>query len=524
MTDAAQIYEQALAAFNRYDWRGVLERTATLIPMAPNHHGLHYISGVAALELRIPQLAAQHMARATQLDPTNSRYAVQYAKTLIALHRTSEALTVANQAMALRPGDAATLDTLGVVFSFCNAYDRATIAFRHVVELAPDVGLYRFNYATSLISAGDLAAAENELERCLELEPTRWNANLTLAQIRKQTPASNHVPRLENALATAGNDLSASMYLHLALAKELEDLADYPRAFDHLTQGKAAAGKSRTYSSEQDERIFESLMTAFSAPIIASTGFSTDEPIFIIGMPRSGTTLVERIVSSHPEVYSAGELSNFSAVLKQASRSGTPLLLDADTIARSGDLDWEAVGRSYIDSTRPLTGSRPRFIDKLPHNFLYAGFIAKALPKAKIICLRRNPMDSCLSNFRQLFTLTSPFFDYTFDLLDVGRYYVLFDRLMAHWRQVLPDRILEVDYESLVNAQESGSREIISFCGLSWDDACLRFHENAAPVATASAAQVREPMNRKSVDRWRRYEPQLGELMTLLRDAGIAVD
>ncbi|HZV24233.1 MAG TPA: sulfotransferase, partial [Luteimonas sp.] len=238
---------------------------------------------------------------------------------------------------------------------------------------------------------------------------------------------------------------------------------------------------------------------------------------------RTGTTLVDRIISSHPEVHSAGELQNFGMAVKRASGSRTPPMLDLDTLQRTRDLDWKRVGQLYVESTRPSTAHRPRFIDKLPHNFLHAGFIAAALPNAKMICLRRNPMDTCLSNFRQLFALNSAYCNYSFDLLDTGRYYVMFDRLMAFWRERMPGRILEVDYETVVDQQEASTRALLEFCGLGWNEACLRFEQNEAPVSTASAVQVRSPMYRSALNRWKRYEPELTELKVLLTDAGIDI-
>jgi hypothetical protein len=198
-------------------------------------------------------------------------------------------------------------------------------------------------------------------------------------------------------------------------------------------------------------------------------------------------------------------------------------MLDLDTIQHLRDVDWKRLGEQYVESTRPGTGTRPRFIDKLPHNFLLAGSIAAALPNAKLICLRRDPMDTCLSNFRQLFALSSRNYDYSFDLLDTGRYYLLFDNLMAFWREQLPGRILEVNYEDVVDNQEANTRRLLEFCELPWNDACLRFEENEAPVATASAVQVRAPMYRTAMKRWKRYEPQLADLRKLLEQAGIPV-
>jgi hypothetical protein len=223
-------------------------------------------------------------------------------------------------------------------------------------------------------------------------------------------------------------------------------------------------------------------------------------------------------------VRSAGELSDFGVALKRASGSQTRELLDVDTVTRARHADWRRLGQAYIDSTRERAGDRAHFIDKLPHNFLYAGYIANALPEARIICVRRDPVDTCLSNLRQLFAQDTAYFDYSFDLLDIGRYYVRFDRLMAFWERQLPGRILQVGYERLVDQQEACTRELLAFCGLSWDEACLRFEQNQAPVATASAVQVREPMYRTAVRRWKRYEAQLQPLLDLLEASGIAVE
>jgi hypothetical protein len=253
----------------------------------------------------------------------------------------------------------------------------------------------------------------------------------------------------------------------------------------------------------------------------ASSGDPSDQPIFIMGMPRSGTTLVERILSSHPEVHAAGELQNFALALQRESSDGRPFLLDRELPARTRSIDWKRLGTRYLASTRPDMASTPHFIDKMPHNFLYAGFIANALPNARIICLRRNALDTCLGNFRQYFAHPSIHLDYSCDLLDTGRYYILFDRLMAHWRRVFPGRIHEVSYETLVRSQEATTRQLLDFCGLSWSDACLHFEKNASAVETLSAQQVRRPMYRSSIGQWKHYEGELSDLRKLLQGAGL---
>lgn len=517
-----QRYAEAVAALNASDWRRAQFLAMHLLRDAPPHAGVCFVAGVAALQLQQVPLATECLQRAVALNPQRPDYLAQLARALAQARIPDEALRAADRAAALAPADPLTLDTLGVVYSQCNAYDKAAGMFRRVVAAEPARASYRFNLATALLFNGELAAAEQELEQCLALDPRFWKAHLTLAQLRKQTPADHHVERLQGLLSEAGADHTAALYLHLALAKEHEDLGDHPRAFDHLVSGKAAGRRTRGYDPADDRALFDAIMA--NAPAQAgAAGYRSAEPIFVFGMPRSGTTLVERILSSHPRVLSAGELQNFGAVLKRASGSGTPRLVDADTLERARELDWRALGEAYVRSTRPLTGARPRFVDKLPHNFLYAAHIAAALPDARMICVRRDPMDTCLSNFRQLFALTSPYYDYSFDLLDTGRYYLLFDRLMAFWRDRLPGRILEIDYEALVDAQEDSTRRLLAFCGLEWEEACLRFEDNAAPVATASAVQVRSPIYRSAMKRWKRYEPQLAELRRLLEAGGVPV-
>jgi tetratricopeptide (TPR) repeat protein len=519
MTDAATLYVQLTNAFNQRAWPQAESLADDLLKAAPRHAGALYIAGLTKMERGQMPKALEYLRKATIVEPFRADFAVQLAKAFALVQRNREAEAAAKTALALSPGDPVMLDTLGVIFSNVGAYAFAVSAFRGAVELAPAQVSYRYNLATALVAAGDIDAAETEVDICVRQDPQYWRAHLTLAQLKRQTPTSNHVERLESLLSSVGHAPSerpARMWLNMALAKEYEDIADYSRAFDHLVQGKSAAASGSTYSIQRDEELFAAIMDIFPQPQQPEGGHPTDEPIFIIGMPRSGTTLVERIISSHPDVQSAGELLNFGMSLRFMSGSRTDRMIDPDVLSRVHDIDWKRLGEIYLSSTRPATGQRPRFIDKLPHNFLYAGFIARAMPHAKIVCLRRDPMDTCLSNFRQLFAMNSPFFDYSFDLLDTGRYYVLFDRLMAFWQRVLPGRILEIDYETLVDSQESISRQLLEFCDLPWNDACLRFEENPSPVATASSVQVREPLYRSAMKRWKKYGSKLDELRDLL--------
>ena len=522
--DPARRYASAVDALNRGAWAEAQALIQPLTREASGHGGVWFVSGVAALNLRQLPLAAEHLDRAARLSPGRADYWAYLARALMELSLLGPALRAADTA-ALRPNkDAVTLEILGVVYSRVNAHEKAAVAFGLVAEQRPDSATAHFNHATALTALGDVAGAAAAHERCLALDPRYWKAHLALAQLQKQQPDHNHLPRLSALLADHGGDDGAAMYLNLAIAKEQEDLGAYAEAFAHLAAGKTAGRRQRDYDFGRDEALFDALIEAMPGVPDGPAGHDSARPIFIIGMPRSGTTLVERILSSHPEVMSCGELQDFGVVLKRASGSTTRLLIDPDTARRGAQVDWSRLGAAYIESTRAVSGARPRFIDKLPHNFLYAGYIARALPNARIVCLRRDPMDTCLGNFRQLFAQTSPFYDYSFDLRDTGRYYLQFERLMRHWHAVFPGRIHEVRYEDLVADQEATTRALLAACGLSWDPACLQFERNTAPVATASAVQVREPIHARSLQRWKRFERELEPLRELLRAGGVAVD
>lgn len=516
-------YGEAVHALNHGDWLRAQDLAMHLIREVPLHAGVYFVAGVAARELSQVPLALECLQRAVHLNPARADYMAQLARGLAQASEPGRAIEAADKALALGSADAMSLDTLGVVYTQVHDHAKAARMFGNVVKLEPNHARYRFNYATSLVHAGDLEGAERELEACLALDPRYWKAHLSLAQLRRQTTSQNHLDRLQSLLPEVAGDTNGELFLNLAISKELEDLGDYPRAFEHLTTGKGAARRSREYNPANDEALIAEIRDAFPGRLSPDAGCDSEEPIFVMGMPRTGTTLIERIISSHPDVYPAGELQNFGIALKRASGSRTQPMLDIDTIVRARSLDWRRLGQQYIASTRPATAQRPRFVDKLPHNFLFAGFIAAALPNARLICLHRDPMDTCLSNFRQLFSLNSRYYDYSFDLLDTGRYYIQFHRLMRFWREQLPGRILEIEYETIVDDQEASTRRLLEFCGLPWNDACLRFEENEAPVATASAVQVRSPMYRSAMKRWKRYESQLLDLERMLVEAEIPV-
>jgi tetratricopeptide (TPR) repeat protein len=395
---------------------------------------------------------------------------------------------------------------------------------RGAAALAPRDPRVLYNLSAALIAVGELAEAEHVLTEVIALDPHDADAYYNRATLRKQTPDRNHVAEILAELDSGERPASAVAGLCYAVSKELEDLGECTRAFEYLKRGADARRKRLTYRVEADEATMAAIAQAFDRSHFSPAAMPVSEQpapgfqtIFVIGLPRSGTTLVDRILSSHTDVESLGEINDFALsmmrILGNVADKG-------DLIERAAAMNFRALGEAYLTSVAGYERTRARFIDKTPLNYLYLGLIHLALPGARVIHLRRHPMDSCLAMYRTLFRMGYPF---SYDLTDLGRYYLAYHRLMEHWRTVAPGAMLAVDYEAVIENQEAESRRILEYCGLAWQPQCLDFHLNDAPVATASAAQVRQPIYTSSLARWRRYERELAPLAEILVQGGIDI-
>jgi len=318
-----------------------------------------------------------------------------------------------------------------------------------------------------------------------------------------------------------------NIFMYYALGKELEDLARWDEAFHYFKLAGDAVSRVSNYDIQQDETLINKIIQVCDKDWLATgTPVTTTEiknktPVFILGLPRTGTTLTERILSSHSQVESLGETKFLESVLRNLS--GVPSIekMTPEMISALGTVDPGLIANGYLNAVNYLFGDKPLFIEKLPYNFLYIGFIAKAYPKAPIIRLKRNPMDSCFAIYKQPFTWA---YKFSYKLEDLGRYYIAQQRLFDHWREVLGDRLIEVDYEDLVADQEVQTRQLLEKVGLEFETACLNFDQNASATTTASSVQVREKIHSRSVQRWREFETQLSPLRRILEDAGINVE
>jgi tetratricopeptide (TPR) repeat protein len=478
--------------------------------------------------------ALDAIGRAVDLEAGNPSLHIHRAQCLLALGRRAEALDDAQTAERCARDNALVWDSIGTLRSFALDQHGALAAYDRAVALAPQDPRFTYNRASVRRFLGDLAGAEADYDRVISLKHLDFEAYLNRAELRVQSAARNHVAELEALLPEAQRDWRGEVQIRFALAKEYEDLGEYARAFEHLRNGARKRREHLQYDVATDVATAGWIMSAYprapgeAAPqapesppaATAAAPARGGDPIFIVGLPRSGSSLVERILSSHSTVATAGELNCFALGLTAAAQrhSGRAQIPRQELVAISATLDFPALGRDYLEQARAAFGGAGRFVDKMPLNYLYCGLIRRALPRARIVHVHRRPMAAGYAMYKTLFKNGYPF---SYDLAEIARYYAAYRRLMDHWRCTMPGSIYEASYEALVADQLGETRKLLEYCGLEWEDACVAFHRNPAPITTASASQVRRPLYDSSVSLWRHYEPQLAELKAALAAEGI---
>jgi tetratricopeptide (TPR) repeat protein len=469
-----------------------------------------------------PVAKVDYLRQALTRAPHDATLLIEYAQCLVRLGHRQDALAIALRAQRAAPASPGLDDALGTLLTHLEEPLRALPHFQRAVEGAPKNIDFKYNLAMAQRMVGDLEAAEVNLDAVIAARPRDGQAYHARSDVRTQTPERNHVGQLENALLELAGQ-RASLPVAFALAKELEDLGEYARSFRHLHKACQSYRATLRYQVADDVAVLDKLRLAHSAAIIRNlrTEFDNQECVFVLGLPRSGTTLVERILGAHSQMYAAGELDAFPKVaIAAVAQRVLPPVKKLDFVEHALQIDFGQLGTEYLAATRPRTGHTARFTDKLPLNYLYAGLIHAALPKARFIALHRHPMDSCYAMYKTLFAAAYPF---TYDLDDLCRYYVAWERLMRHWQSVIGDAWLPVSYEELVLDQEGVSRKIISHCGLPWEARCLEFHRERGAVTTASAVQVRRPAYSASIGRWRQYSQHLEAMAIYFEANGLSV-
>jgi tetratricopeptide (TPR) repeat protein len=484
-----------------------------------------YASSFLAFQLRDAPVAISSIKKAIELEPEQIKWNIHLAHCLLLINDKAQALSMVLKLSDKVYSDLSTCTELALVLNKLNCHDLSEQHYQQALKLSPGNSQILFNLASVQRYLGKIEDAENNFDKVIMGNPNDYEAYLQRSGLRKQTPDYNHIKQLEKSLKRGIKSPLGKTQVYYALSKELEDTQDYQKSFSALDKGASNRRKHMKYNVSGDVDTINSIIKTFDAQVFnqPATGFDNNEAIFVLGLPRTGSTLIERIIGCHTDVISAGELNNFAMVMMNECKkiSATQPKTKQALVELTRHINFKSLGKNYIDSTRPDTGNTARFIDKLPLNSLYVGLIHLALPNAKIIHVKRHPLDTCYAIYKQLFTDGYPF---SYSLDDLAEYYIAHHKLMAHWETVLPGVIHHVAYEDVINDIDKEAKDLIAYCDLDWQPQCVDFHNNKSASTTASASQVREPLYRKSMARWRNYEEQLAPLKLKLEQAGILCD
>jgi len=499
------------------------EKSVELIQQALNLHpdyaDAHHNIAIAWLVLEQEDKAESAFNRELQLRPSAPEPYQGLAQLHLSRKNLAEAEQMAGKALALAPGKAEIHSILGDIHTQAGFPDKAEADYARALEIDAKLESAYLGKGHLLMEQGQMDEAKTSFRRALELNPDSIGAKLALVQSGKIKEGDEHMASLMQEAEKLDSMLETkAMSLHFALGKGFDDTKQYDKAFPHFLEGCRLRRKRIEYSTEGNDQYGRNIRAYFSRENIdqlRGEACSSDLPIFVLGMPRSGTTLTEQIIASHPDVHGAGELPDLLDIAANPRGNGTsdyPQSLVGITQA-----ELRIMGERYVTGLKERNPEAARITDKMPANFNCLGLVHLMLPNAKIIHIRRNPVDTCLSNFTKMFGHKAQ--PQSYDLAEIGLYYRNYARLMEHWREVLPEgSFYEVQYEELVADNENQAHALIDYCGLEWNDACLDFHKTKRIVRTASITQVRQPIYNTSVERWRKYEVHLEPLLEALGD------
>jgi len=479
----------------------------------------HFLVGLIAFQTQDLSTAVQAFGSVTTLNPKHAAGWAQLARLYARLGHSRRADRALEQAVAHDDGNPVVHDLIGTVWGLLGEQSLAAEWTAKAVCQRPGHVPFLVNLANNEMFLGRFDAAEKNLRKALSVSPANANAHWVLSNLRKASDRA-HIDEMRALVTDESRQPRELAYLWYALGKEYEDLEDWDAAFAAFAAGAAARRATLRFDEDAERAMFAALETTLTAEWLDSCGpgDSSSAPIFIVGQPRTGTTLAERIVTSHSAVHSAGELQQFGRCLRRLVNYEGPGRQSAELVRAAAKLDPQKLGAAYIMTTEKFHGQRSRFVDKLPTNYRYIPLMLAALPNARILHIVREPLDACFASFKQLF---ADAYLHSYEQREMARHHARYRKLMQTWRERFPDRFLDVSYEALASNTNSEARRMIEFLDLDWEDACLEFDRQTHAVTTASAVQVREGAHTRSIGRWLRYEKQLAPLHDELLKAGV---
>ncbi|WP_115007797.1 tetratricopeptide repeat-containing sulfotransferase family protein [Xanthomonas campestris] len=514
-------WQHAQAALARRDMGVAAAALQALLGEEPAHVAARVLlAGTVLASGRMREAVAQLRLAAQDLgDDVALRCRVAQALLRVGEHRALHALL--RHPSVTDCHDGATLALLAHVHQSLGEHPEALAMMQRAQAAGFDGADFRFFLAVQLQFNGHLDAAAQALEHVLAQSPGYGRASLTRARLRRQTHASNHVDHLQHQLRQAAPQSEDRAAIAFALYKELEDLGDTEGAWQALAHGNAVMHARLRHDAAAEAGLYAQLGALAEQGVFSTPGaqqMQGPQPIFVLGLPRSGTTVLERMLGNHSQIVSAGELNDFGHQLRWGADQAGRSLLDARLLQAFPTLDYAQIGQRYLEQTQWRAGGARWFIDKLPANAVAIGAIARALPNAVIVHLVRDPMAVCFSNYRALF---GDSYAYSYDLTTLARHYQAYHALMAQWRAALPGRVIDVDYAQMVRAPSVVLEQLMARCGLEIEPEQVDITRNAAASATLSSVQVREGVHARNVEEWRRYATQLEPLRQSLLQAGL---
>ncbi len=483
----------------------------------PQYAAAYNALGVLLIDKRAYEDAATAFRKALKIQPDHAMACNNLGNALSARGQFAQAVPMYRKALKIKPDYAEAYNNLGTACVELGRYREAERQYTKALELNPSYADVYQGLGRLFKIQGQTERARECLRKALAIAPDCTPAYLSLTGTEKYMPGDPRLAEMARLYEQPSLADDRKMFLAFALGKAYGDTGEYDKSFSCLRKGNRLKRATYAYSPEEEALRFKAIKNSFGTGEAARTirGAPTDAtPIFILGMPRSGTSLVEQILASHPDIHGAGERTDFRQIIQSETGTRTPHQA-MEQLQRGGDRRVARIGREYLARLRALAPEARFITDKMPHNFLFIGAIRLALPGARIIHCRRDPMDTCFSIYKNLF---SGRHDYAYDLAELGQYYLLYLDLMEHWQTVLPGVVYNLDYEKLVRDQEGETRKLLHHCGLEWHDNCLEFHKTRRNVSTLSSEQVRRPIYRDSVQRWKRYDDYLQPLLRIISE------
>jgi Tfp pilus assembly protein PilF len=493
-----------------------------LLKIKPDLVPAHFLTGLTGLAAEDRKTAFSAFQSVVKLDQDHAAGWAHLAKMYMSEGHVNKADAALRETRRIRPQDPIVLDLIGTTLSLMGEHGVAQAFFAQANSSHPQYPPYMQNLANNLVYHGETDQAKDVFNGIISIQADSPQAHWGLASSQKARNKS-HIAQMHALLDKRTSDPRATAFYQYAIGKELEDQEHWEEAFEAFSQGASARRSTVEFDEAAEIEMFDFLTKHYTQDWSQKTtgGNNDGSAIFVLGQPRTGTTLIERIITAHSQVHSAGELQQFGLALRRLGKYNNPKRFSAELFKTALTLEPAEIGGLYLQSSARMRSNTPRFVDKLPQNYLMIPLILKALPNAKIVHLVRDPMDACFASFKQLF---ADAYLHSYDQREMARHHARYRKLMQLWRERFPGRFYDISYEETARDLETNARKLLNFLDLPWEDACLDFHTQKSAVSTASASQVREPAHTRSIGRWRRYGNALQPMADTLREQGISVE